>query len=184
MTQAFKTPPKAGEADAASQLASMIRVNQAGEYGAKRIYQGQLATLRDPEARKQVQHMLEQEQLHLDYFNDQLTERRVRPTLLHPIWHVGGFVLGAATAALGKEAAMACTVAVESVIDKHYAEQEKQLGKGEQDLKEKISQFRAEEMEHHDTGLKEGATSAPAYPALLRGIQGITRLAITLSKRV
>lgn len=182
--QKLSPPAQPGESSTKEQMESMIRVNQAGEYGARRIYEGQLATLRDPQARKKVQHMLEQELEHLDYFNQQMGERQVRPTLLQPFWHMGGFLLGAATAAMGKEAAMACTVAVESVIDKHYQEQEARLGEGEKPLRDKIAQFRAEEMEHHDTGLAEGAEQAPVYPVLSKGIQTITKMAIALSKRI
>lgn len=183
MTKLIRTPLP-GDPDEETQLAEMIRVNQAGEYGAKRIYEGQLATLRDPEARRKIEHMLEQELEHLDYFNNALNSRKVRPTLMHPIWHVGGFLLGAATAAMGKEAAMACTVAVESVIDEHYQEQEAALGDGEAELKKTIGRFRAEEMEHHDTGLAEGAESAPAYPLLSAVIRGVTKTAIAISKKV
>lgn len=167
-------------------LDQIIRVNQAGEYGAKRIYQGQLAMLRDPAARKQVQHMLEQELQHLDYFDTEMKRRGVRPTALHPLWHVGGFALGAVTALMGKEAAMACTVAVESVIDGHYREQLQSLEgeAAEAPLRDKIAQFRVEEMEHHATGLAEGAENAPAYPLLSAFIRSVTRTAIQLSTRV
>jgi ubiquinone biosynthesis monooxygenase Coq7 len=167
-------------------IESMIRVNQAGEYGAKRIYQGQLATLKNPAARQQVQHMMDQERVHLDYFNTEMNQRQVRPTLLHPIWHIGGFALGAVTALMGKEAAMACTVAVETVIDEHYREQLAQLAtqEGEAELKASITRFREEELEHRDTGLAEGAENAPAYPLLSAFIRGVTRTAITLSTRI
>lgn len=162
----------------------LLRVNHAGEYGAKRIYQGQLATLKDAEARKLVQHMAEQEQVHLDYFDDAIKAERVRPTALMPIWHVGGFLLGAVTAKMGTEAAMACTVAVESVIDEHYREQLPQAQAHAPDLSAKIEQFRQEEMEHHDTGLAHGAEQAPAYKALSAAIRGITKTAIFLSKSI
>jgi ubiquinone biosynthesis monooxygenase Coq7 len=167
-------------------LEEIIRVNQAGEYGAKRIYQGQLATLRNPSSRQQVQHMLAQELEHLDYFNQQMVKRRVRPTLLNPLWHMGGFALGAVTALMGKEAAMACTVAVESVIDAHYREQLEALANetSETDLKEKIEKFCAEEMEHHDTGLAEGADNAVAYPLLSAFVKGVTKTAIRLSTKI
>ena len=176
--------PLPGDATEETQLESMIRVNHAGEYGAKRIYEGQLAFVKDADAKAKIQEMAEQEQVHLDYFDEQVRARKVRPTALQPLWHVGGYALGAVTALMGKEAAMACTVAVESVIDEHYAEQEVMLGKDEKKLKAKISQFRAEEQEHHDTGLAEGAENALAYPVLSAGIRGITKLAIELSKRV
>src|SRR5258708_5872603 len=95
----------------------MIRVNHAGEYGAQRIYAGQLAVLGKSSCAPVLESMARQEQAHLDTFSDWMVKRRVRPTLLMPLWHVAGYALGAATALLGEKAAMACTVAVESVID-------------------------------------------------------------------
>jgi 3-demethoxyubiquinol 3-hydroxylase len=178
------TQPLPTDSYRAEQLAQALRVNQAGEYGARRIYEGQLAVLRDRPSRQLVQHMAEQEQAHLDYFNEALVRHRVRPTLLQPLWHVGGFLLGAATAALGREAAMACTVAVESVIDEHYHQQEQSLAAEHPQLVEKISAFRADEKDHHDTGLQEGAEQAVAYPLLYSGVRGITKFAIALSKRL
>ena len=93
--------------------ASMLRVNQAGEYGATRIYAGQLAVLRAncPEG-KLIARMAAQEQRHLKRFNQLMAERRVRPTALQPLWNVAGFALGAATALMSEEAALACTDAV------------------------------------------------------------------------
>lgn len=184
MSKKLAKTPLPGDASEEEILESMIRVNQAGEYGAKRIYEGQLAFIKDADAKAKIEEMAEQEQVHLDYFNEQMKDRKVRPTALQPIWHVGGYALGAVTAMMSKEAAMACTVAVESVIDEHYAEQEQMLGKGEKKLKDKITQFRAEEQEHHDTGLAEGAEEAVAYPVLSAGIRGITRMAIELSKKI
>lgn len=163
---------------------SMIRVNHAGEYGAKRIYEGQLAMLRGKPAYAKIEEMKEQELEHLETFEQLIRDKHVRPTALMPLWHVGGWMLGATTAALGEKAAMACTVAVESVIAEHYGEQEEALGDTEADLKATISKFREDELEHHDTGLEEGAEQAPAYRALYHGIRGITRAAIALSKRV
>lgn len=180
----LKTKPLPGDASEEETIESMIRVNHAGEYGAKRIYEGQLAFIKDAAAKAKIQEMAEQEEAHLKYFDDEIKARKVRPTALQPIWHLGGYALGAVTAMMGKEAAMACTVAVESVIDEHYAEQEEMLGKGEKKLKDKITQFRAEEMEHHDTGLAEGAEDAVGYPVLTTGIRGITKLAIELSKKI
>lgn len=166
-------------------IESMVRVNQAGEYGAKRIYQGQLDFIKDRDAKATIAEMAAQEEVHLAYFSQLLSERGYRPTAMHPLWHVGGYALGAVTAWMSKEAAMACTVAVESVIDEHYAEQETALAESEEtELRDHIQRFRAEEREHHDTGLAEGAENATAYPLLSVAIRGITRLAIEVSKRV
>jgi ubiquinone biosynthesis monooxygenase Coq7 len=127
-----------GDASPEKALEEMIRVNHAGEYGAVRIYQGQLAVLGKTASAPLIQEMALQEQEHLQEFERQLVARRIRPTLLTPLWHVAGFALGAATALLGEKAAMACTVAVEEVINDHYLEQKEQLPDTEADLKEKI----------------------------------------------
>lgn len=165
-------------------VARMIRVDQAGEYGARRIYEGQLAILGNRPSGATIRRMYEQERRHLATFDRLLAERRVRPTLLHPLWHVAGFALGAATATLGERAAMACTVAVEEVIDEHYRKQASVLGDDEPDLKETIEGFRHEELEHRDTGLAHGAEAAPAYPLLSQVIKRGSRLAIWLSERL
>jgi 3-demethoxyubiquinol 3-hydroxylase len=170
---------------AAERLATMVRVNQAGEFGAKRIYAGQLAIIGDrhPAARS-IAHMAEQEQKHLDAFDRIMAERGVRPTILQPFWNVAGFALGAATAAIGPEAAMACTVAVETEIDRHYQEQLEELGDSDPALSAMIAEFQAEELEHKATALAEGAERAPAYPLMSAAIRLGCRAAIALSKRI
>jgi ubiquinone biosynthesis monooxygenase Coq7 len=165
--------------------ASMLRVDQAGEYGATRIYAGQLAVLRRncPEA-KLIARMAAQEQRHLDRFNRLMAERRVRPTALQPIWKVAGFALGAATALMSEEAALACTDAVETEIDKHYTEQLNRLGSEDPELAADIAEFRADEREHRDTARQAGATKAVGYPLLTAAIRAGCRVAIELSKRI
>jgi 3-demethoxyubiquinol 3-hydroxylase len=165
-----------------SELHRMLRVNHAGEYGAKRIYRGQLSVLPQGEDADRIVHMAEQENVHLETFNTLMVKHRVRPSLLLPLWHVGGFAMGALTARLGRESAYACTVAVESVIDQHYAEQETVLAASNDPLLETVQTFRAEEQEHHDTSIVQGALNAPAYPLLHGTIQAITRSAIALAK--
>ncbi|MFZ1368568.1 demethoxyubiquinone hydroxylase family protein [Sphingorhabdus sp.] len=168
-----------------SPFASMIRVDQAGEFGAKRIYAGQLAILgnRHPASRS-IAHMAEQEARHLDAFDRIMAERGVRPTALRPFWEVAGFALGAATAAIGPEAAMACTVAIETEIDNHYREQLREIGDSDTELAEMIEEFRQEEVEHRDTALAAGAEQAPAYPLISAAIRLGCRAAIALSKRI
>ncbi len=166
-------------------LASMIRVNQAGEYGAKRIYAGQLAIMGDrSDASREIRHMAEQEERHLAAFETLMAEKAVRPSLLRPFWDVAGFALGAVTAVIGKEAAMACTVAVETEIDKHYAEQLEELGDTEPELSAMIRDFQAEELEHKATALAAGAENAPAYPVMSAAIRLGCKAAIALSKRI
>lgn len=165
-------------------LERVIRVDHAGEYGAKRIYQGQLAVLRGTKHEPTIRHMQAQEQEHLDTFARLIAERRVRPTALLPLWHVAGFALGAATAALGARAAMACTVAVEEAIDEHYQAQEARLGEDEAALKADIARFRAEELEHRDIGLANEAELAPAYRLLSAAIKLGCKVAIRVAERV
>jgi ubiquinone biosynthesis monooxygenase Coq7 len=164
---------------------SMLRVDQAGEYGATRIYAGQLAVLRSncPEA-KLVARMAAQEQRHLARFNQLMAERRGRPTALQPLWNVAGFALGAATALMSEKAALACTDAVETEIDKHYGKQLDQLGEDDPELARDIREFRAEELEHRDTARQHGASQAIGYPLLTAAIRAGCRVAIGLSKRI
>ena len=168
-----------------SETEAMIRVDQAGEYGAARIYAVQLAVLGTRHAAaRSIRHMAAQEQRHLERFNAMVAERGVRPTLLQPFWHVAGFALGAVTAAIGPEAAMACTAAIETEIDRHYGRQLEELGEDDPELSGAIAEFRAEELEHKATALAEGAERAPAYPFLDAAIRLGCRVAIGLSTRI
>jgi ubiquinone biosynthesis monooxygenase Coq7 len=162
----------------------MIRVDHAGEYGAVRIYAGQLAVLGRSPTGRVIRQMAAQEKVHLDAFERLIAERRVRPTALMPLWHAAGYALGAASALLGEKAAMACTVAVEEVIDGHYQRQVETLGDGEKELRETFDRFRAEEVEHRETGLAHGAERTPLYRPLTGAIRAGTRLAIWLSERI
>ena len=164
---------------------AMIRVDQAGEYGATRIYAGQLAVLGDrhPAARA-ITHMAHQEERHRAFFDRLIAERGVRPTLFQPIWNVAGFALGAVTAAVSPDAAMACTAAVETEIDKHYAQQLVDLGDDDPELSAAIADFQAEELEHRDHALANGATNTPGYPVLSALIRLGCRVAIAAAKRV
>lgn len=161
----------------------MIRVDQAGEYGAVRIYKGQLAVLGKGDKKELLEHMLAQEEVHLDTFNKMAAKRRVRPTFFTPIWHAAGFALGAGTALMGEKAAMACTVAVEEAIDGHYAEQIEELGDTEPDLRETFVKFREEELEHRDIGYEHGAEQAPGYTLLSKAIKTGSKFAIWVSER-
>jgi 3-demethoxyubiquinol 3-hydroxylase len=172
-----------GDPDRETLIDQIIRVDQAGEYGAKRIYEGQLAVLGRSDAAPVLKAMLAQEEEHLKRFNGLMAARGTRPTALQPLWHAAGYALGAATALLGKEAAMACTVAVEDVIGEHYREQAEQLGDDERELRETIIAFRHDELHHKDLGLAHGAAAAPGYEALTAAIKTGTRLAIWLAKR-
>ena len=172
----------------ASDIEAMIRVDHAGEFGALRIYEGQLAVLsRKPGAQADVQsirHMAAQEQTHFDAFDRMVKDRAVRPTALEPVWRGAGFALGAATALMGAKAAMACTVAVEDVIDAHYSKQIESLGESEPELKHTIQKFHADECAHRDEALERGARQAPAYPLLSAAIRFSCRMAIALSERL
>jgi ubiquinone biosynthesis monooxygenase Coq7 len=168
------------------QVKRFIRVDHAGEYGAARIYAGQLAVLGRGRHAATLQHMKDQEQVHLDTFSDLITTRRVRPTALLPLWNLAGFALGAVTAAMGPRAAMACTVAVEETIDQHYAAQEAALAEDEAEtpLRDTIAKFRTEELEHRDIGLANEAEKAIGYRLLSRVIKTGCKVAIRVSERI
>ncbi len=173
-----------GDPPPAELVKRMIRVDQAGEYGAARIYAGQLAVLGKSNVGPVLREMADQEQKHLERFNQLMADRQVRPTALQPFWHVAGFALGAATALMGPQAAMACTEAVEEVIETHYANQARQLGDDEKELRETILEFRDDEIAHKESAVAHDAHRAPGYPLLSRGIKDASRLAIWLSERI
>jgi ubiquinone biosynthesis monooxygenase Coq7 len=164
---------------------SMLRVDQAGEYGATRIYAGQLAVMgtRTPVARS-IAAMALQEERHRKHFDAMIAKRGVRPTLLQPFWNIAGYGLGMATALIGPEAAMACTAAIETEIDNHYGEQLEALGDRDPELSEAIADFRADEVEHKAVAMAAGAERAPAYPLMTAAIRLGCRVAIAASKRI
>jgi ubiquinone biosynthesis monooxygenase Coq7 len=179
-------------------LHEIIRVDHAGEMGAKVIYDGQIAALKwkkDFETLKIVQEMKDQEVVHFDYFDAEIKRQKVRPTIMQPLWKVGGFALGFVTAAMDKKAAMACTTAVEETIDSHYLEQLESLEKHEEtlegeerekisELKYKIEQFREEEIEHRDIGYENHAADLKYFGPLTTFVKATTKFAIAVSKKI
>ncbi len=171
--------------DAKRDTKAMIRVDQAGEFGATRIYAGQLAVMGDRRpAARQIAGMAIQEERHRAFFDAMIARRAVRPTVLQPLWDVAGFALGAVTAAIGPAAAMACTVAVETEIDKHYEDQLTELGESDPELSAAIRDFQAEEVEHRETALAAGAEHAIGYPVLSAVIRFGCRVAIATAKHI
>ena len=168
-----------------SDTARMLRVDQAGEYGATRIYAGQLAVMgtRAPRA-AEIAAMAAQEAAHRERFDALLAARGVRPTVLQPLWSIAGFALGAATALAGPETAMACTAAIEEEIDRHYTRQLEALGEADAELSGLIEDSRADERAHRQVALEAGAEKAPAYPLVAAAIRLGCRIAIGLSERI
>ena len=185
-----RTPPRPGATPRKTpdEVAAMIRVDHAGEYGAVRIYQGQLAVLGASPATERsanlVRHMAAQEDEHLRTFDRLIADRGVRPTVLAPVWDAAGFALGAVTALMGEKAVMACTEAVEEVIDAHYEAQAEALKGTDPELEDVVARFRADEIVHRDTARAEGAREAVGYPLLTAVVKAGCRLAIRLSEKI
>ena len=166
-------------------LEEIIRVDHAGEYGATKIYDGQIAVFgKNTKIGKTIQHMADQEQKHIKKFEELILSERVRPTVLLPLWNVAGYMLGAGTAMMGKEAAMACTVAVEKVIGEHYESQINLLSQDKKELKSTIKEFAKDELEHHDIGIAHNAEKAPGYKILTKIIEVGCKTAIEISKKI
>lgn len=164
---------------------SMIRVDQAGEYGATRIYAGQLTVLGNrSKIASKIAGMAAAEERHLACFDRMMVERGVAPTMLQPLWSVAGYGLGVITAMIGPEAAMACTAAVETEIDHHYGQQLDELGTSDPELSASVTEFRAEEVEHKHAALAAGAENAPGFMLMTMAIRLGCRAAIALSKRI
>jgi len=166
----------------------MLRVDHAGELAAVHIYRGQRAVLNTAQGKDRIawklQEMEAHEQAHLNRFDEILNERRVRPTLLAPVWRLAGFTLGAGTALMGETAAHACTEAVETVIEDHYARQIEELAAKEPELAKELTAFREDELAHRDEAIADGAKSAPGYPLLSAVIRAGCRAAIRISEKI
>jgi ubiquinone biosynthesis monooxygenase Coq7 len=172
-----------GDRHPREEIARMLRVDHAGEYGATRIYQGQLDVLGRSRGAGEVRRMAETEKRHLARFEELLHERRVRPTILYPLWSIAGYAVGAATALFGERAAMACTVAVEEVIDEHYRTQADYLVEEDPELRETILSFRDDELAHREIAIAHGAEDTPGYDLIGAAVKVGSRIAIWLSTR-
>lgn len=184
-----KTVRRPGRVRDTQRIEEMVRVDHAGEYGAVRIYKGQLAVFRGQPSKTritgQLQRMEADEQHHLNAFDDHIRGGLTRPTLLGPIWDAAGFALGAMTALMGERAAHACTEAVETVIEGHYGAQVEQLRlMGETELADQFAQFQAEEVDHKHLAVDEGAKDAVGYPLLSAAITAGCHTAIAVTARV
>jgi ubiquinone biosynthesis monooxygenase Coq7 len=181
-------PPRPGQGAYVQRLAEILRVDHAGELGAVSIYRGQRAVLGQAPGRERIAGQLAEmeahEAVHLARFDDLLTERRVRPTALAPVWRLAGFALGAGTALLGEKAAHACTEAVETVIEDHYAGQVAELADRDPALAAELEQFRQEELAHRDLAVEEGAHEAPGYALLSALVRAGCRTAIKISEKL
>lgn len=186
--KAKPVPPAPGAGSLAARVAEILRVDHAGELGAAAIYRGQRAVLAGARGRAriagQIAEMESHEQAHLARFDELVTERRVRPTALAPVWRLAGFALGAGTALLGEKAAHACTEAVETVIADHYAAQIDELSQLEPELAKELSLFRDEEIAHRDLAVAEGARQAPGYRLLSAAVGAGCRAAIKISEKI
>ena len=169
-------------------LEEIIRVDHAGERGAIKIYEGQLLALKtvknDKKLENIIEEMKEQEKEHLEYFEKEIQNRKIKPTYFLPLWDVMGVALGFGTAILGKKAAMLCTASVEEVIEDHYQNQVKKLGNDEMKLKAKIEKFKEDEASHKNIAYDSGATNKGFYSIMDKVIKTGSRIAITISEKI
>ena len=169
-------------------LEEIIRVDHAGERGAIKIYEGQLLALKtikqDESLKNKIEEMKEHEKEHLEYFENEIQKRKIKPTSLIPLWDVMGVTLGFGTALLGKKAAMLCTASVEEVIEDHYKNQLKKIGNDEMILKAKIEKFMGDETNHKNIAYDSGASNIGVYSLMDKIIRTGSRIAITLSEKI
>ena len=185
-------PPRPGLGAQASRLAEILRVDHAGEMAAVAIYRGQqtvmAASPRHAALAQTLGEMQAHEQVHLNRFDELLTEHGVRPTLMAPAWRLAGFALGAATALMGEKAAHACTEAVETVIEGHYARQIEEVAADPDayapGLQAELTGFRDDELAHRDAAIAQGALEAPGYPVLAAVIRAGCLTAIKISEKI
>ena len=169
-------------------LEEIIRVDHAGERGAIKIYEGQLLALKtikqDEKLKNIIEEMKEHEKEHLEYFEQEIQKRKIKPTYLLPLWDIMGVSLGFGTALLGKKAAMLCTASVEEVIESHYEDQLKKIGDDEEELKNKIEKFKGDEVNHKNIAYDSGASKSGLYSVMDKLIRTGSKIAITISEKI
>ena len=175
-----KTNPK--------KIEEFIRVDHAGERGAIKIYEGQLLALstivKNEDLKRSIKNMKKHEEEHCNFFEDEIKKRNIKPTKFLPLWDLLGLGLGFGSTVLGKKAAMLCTASVEEVIDDHYKNQIDQIGSDENNLKNKITKFRNDEIHHKDIAYNEGATKEGFYTIIDKVIKTGSKLAIKISEKI
>ena len=171
-----------------NKVEEFIRVDHAGEHGAKTIYEGQLLALntfiKNDKLKKTIKEMKEHEKEHCIFFENEIKKRKIKPTKFLPLWDLVGVSLGFGSTILGKKAAMLCTASVEEVIQEHYASQIKHLASDEKKLKEKIIKFREDELRHKNIAYDEGATKEGPYYILDKIIKTGSKIAINISEKI
>jgi len=169
-------------------LEEIIRVDHAGERGAIKIYEGQLLALRtikeDKDLEKKIEEMKNHEKEHLEFFENEIYKRKIKPTYMLPVWDILGVALGFGSTLLGKKAAMLCTASVEEVIEDHYENQLHKLGSDEEDLKNKIKKFKSDETNHKNIAYDEGATNKGLYSLMYKLIKTSSKIAINISEKI
>jgi len=165
----------------------IIRVNHAGEYGAQRIYSGQLRFSKKNNLKAKLKKIIEEEYEHYDYFNKAMIKNRTRPTLMSPLWHHGGYLLGVITSFMGEKYVHACTEAVEEVIVEHYEDQIRYLEKEgiEKSMLKKIRKFQADEDSHKNDAISSNIENKSSNARLFKALtKNLTRIAIEISKKI
>ena len=169
-------------------LEEFIRVDHAGERGAIKIYEGQLLALstlvKDEDLKKTIINMKKHEEVHCDFFENEIKKRNIKPTKLLPLWDLLGLGLGFGSTIIGKKAAMLCTASVEEVIDVHYKNQINQIGSDEKNLKNSIIKFREDELRHKDIAYNKGASKKGFYSLIDKVIKTGSKLAIKVSEKI
>lgn len=163
-------------------IARIIRVNHAGETGAI-LYAAQLwrARRRYPDIVPALEKMRQDEIRHCAIFREAMTKRDTRPCRVMALWSLGGFVIGFATALLGRNMIWICTEAVETTVHKHLIEQLHFLKDRDPTLFAAIDAIKEEELEHRDHAIEmqegQSALARGAYSV----IAALTTLMIWLS---
>ena len=171
-----------------NKIEEFLRVDQAGERGAIKIYEGQLLALntfvKDNKLKKMIEEMKNHEKEHLDFFNKEIKKRNIKPTKLLPLWDLLGIGLGFSSAMMGKKATMLCTASVEEIIDGHYQNQLNQINSDEKNLKKKIKKFRDDEIHHKNIAYDNGASKEGLYSILDKIIKTGSKVAISISEKI
>ena len=141
--------------------AALMRVNHSGEVAAQALYQGQALTAKTPEMAKLLHEAAIEESDHLNWTMRRLEALGSRPSVLAPLWYVGGFAIGAIAGRLGDRISLGFLAETERQVEQHLMSHMSRLPDADTASRAVVEQMKDDEIKHMNTALDHGGADLP-----------------------
>jgi ubiquinone biosynthesis monooxygenase Coq7 len=142
-------------------IAGLMRVNHSGEVSAQALYQGQAFTSKNKEIKEKLQQAAREENDHLVWTKNRLTELGSHTSLLTPLWYGGSFAIGAFAGAIGDKWNLGFLAETEHQVVKHLESHLEKLPGGDLRSRAILEQMKIDEQKHATTAIEHGAAELP-----------------------